>query len=178
MVAHSIGIDKLAGLSPAKQTTQEIQQNSGGGPVISIPNRITFDNSVPLKVETFQRHSIGSVLLRLGLAAALIAYLFYGTNSIDPTKALGMNAGTNKLQKNTNVKVCCFIFLFVGVFIFLTKYVQQFSDVLGVDEAKEQLVDIVEYLKNPKKYSALGGKLPKGVLLYGPPGTGKTLLAK
>jgi len=50
--------------------------------------------------------------------------------------------------------------------------------VKGVDEAKEQLVDIVEYLKNPKKYSALGGKLPKGVLLYWPPGTGKTLLAK
>ncbi len=53
-----------------------------------------------------------------------------------------------------------------------------FDDVAGIDEAKEELEEIVEFLKNPQKYSRLGGKIPKGALLEGPPGTGKTLLAR
>ncbi|WP_350282651.1 ATP-dependent zinc metalloprotease FtsH [Nitrosomonas sp.] len=53
-----------------------------------------------------------------------------------------------------------------------------FADVAGVDEAKEELVEIVNFLKNPKEYSRLGGRAPKGILLVGPPGTGKTLLAR
>ncbi len=54
----------------------------------------------------------------------------------------------------------------------------RFADVAGVDEAKEELVEVVDFLKNPKKYTEIGGKIPKGVLLVGPPGTGKTLLAR
>ena len=54
----------------------------------------------------------------------------------------------------------------------------KFDDVAGVDEAVEEVKELVDFLKNPKKYTRLGGKLPKGVLLVGPPGTGKTLLAK
>ena len=54
----------------------------------------------------------------------------------------------------------------------------RFSDVHGCEEAKEELQELVEFLKNPEKFSTLGGKLPKGVLLVGPPGTGKTLLAR
>lgn len=53
-----------------------------------------------------------------------------------------------------------------------------FANVAGVDEAKEELVEVVNFLKNPKEYSRLGGRAPKGILLVGPPGTGKTLLAR
>ncbi len=53
-----------------------------------------------------------------------------------------------------------------------------FSDVAGVDEAKEEVVEIIEFLKDPRKFQKLGGRIPKGVLIVGPPGTGKTLLAK
>ncbi len=54
----------------------------------------------------------------------------------------------------------------------------KFGDVAGVDEAEDELREIVEFLKNPKKYTSIGGRIPKGVLLVGPPGTGKTLLAR
>jgi cell division protease FtsH len=54
----------------------------------------------------------------------------------------------------------------------------RFADVAGVDEAEEELREIVEFLKTPKKYTSIGGRIPKGVLLVGPPGTGKTLLAR
>ena len=53
-----------------------------------------------------------------------------------------------------------------------------FADVAGVDEAKEEVVEIIEFLKDPQKFQKLGGRIPKGVLIVGPPGTGKTLLAK
>ena len=59
-----------------------------------------------------------------------------------------------------------------------TKVNINFNDVAGLDEAKVEVMEIVDFLKNPKKYTALGGKIPKGALLVGPPGTGKTLLAK
>ena len=53
-----------------------------------------------------------------------------------------------------------------------------FNDVAGIDEAVEELKEVVEFLKTPQKYQALGGRIPRGVLLVGPPGTGKTMLAK
>ncbi len=70
-----------------------------------------------------------------------------------------MNFGKTKAKVTTNLKT-------------------RFSDVAGAEEEKEELQEVVEFLKNPKKFSDLGAKIPKGVLLVGPPGTGKTLFAK
>jgi cell division protease FtsH len=82
---------------------------------------------------------------------------------------IGKVGGTGGLMQIGKSKAKVFIEQKTGV---------TFADVEGIDEAKEELVEVVEFLKNPGKYQRLGGHIPKGVLLLGPPGTGKTLLAR
>ena len=90
-------------------------------------------------------------------------FMFRGVNRNmgggGPGGVFNVGKATGKLQEKGSVKVT-------------------FKDVAGLYGAKEEVVEIVDFLKNPKKYTTLGGKIPKGALLVGPPGTGKTLLAK
>ena len=108
----------------------------------------------------------GSAILNIIFSWVLpIAFFFFIWRFL--MKRLG-NMGGNVLSVGQNR----------AVIIAEGDIVTRFNDVAGVDEAKEELVEVVDFLKNPRKYTDIGGKIPKGVLLVGPPGTGKTLLAR
>src|SRR5260370_23692873 len=92
--------------------------------------------------------------------------LFFGLWTLIARRMQGLGGGLMSIGKS---KAKIYVESDTGV---------RFDDVAGVDEAKEELNEIVDFLKSPEQYSRLGGRMPKGVLLIGPPGTGKTLLAK
>ncbi len=105
---------------------------------------------------------IGPVLLEFGPIVLLIVFWFFIMNRMQgggPGGALAFGKSRAKILQGSGTRVT-------------------FADVAGVDEAKEELAEIIDFLKDPGKYQRLGGKIPKGVLLLGPPGTGKTLLAR
>lgn len=91
------------------------------------------------------------------VGTAVLMFFIYRQSMGSNSKA--MSFGKTKARLNSNIKV-------------------RFSDVAGAEEEKEELAEIVEFLKNPKKFEDVGARIPKGVLLVGPPGTGKTLFAK
>ncbi len=99
----------------------------------------------------------GPQLLLLGLFVVVLFFLMRRVGGPGSAMAFGRSRGRMYAQEEIGVT---------------------FDDVAGVDEAVEEVREIVEFLKKPEKYQALGGRIPKGVLLVGPPGTGKTLLAK
>jgi len=113
-----------------------------------------------------RKNWFGDILSWLLLPVLLIAFWLFMMKRMSGGSAGGaggiFSVGKSRAQifdKDTNVKL-------------------NFNDVAGLEEAKTEVMEIVDFLKNPKKYTSLGGKIPKGALLIGPPGTGKTMLAK
>ncbi len=113
-----------------------------------------------------RKNWVGDILSWLLLPVLLIAFWLFMMKRMSGGGAGGaggiFSVGKSRAQifdKDTNVKL-------------------NFNDVAGLEEAKTEVMEIVDFLKNPKKYTNLGGKIPKGALLIGPPGTGKTMLAK
>ena len=107
---------------------------------------------------TFWRDLIFGWVVPLGLMAGLWIFLMRRMGG-GPTQALSFGRSKAKIYDRKELRTT-------------------FADVAGVDEAKAELIEVVDFLKSPKKYQRLGGRIPKGVLLVGPPGTGKTLLAR
>src|SRR5205809_1743642 len=107
---------------------------------------------------TFWRDFLFGWIVPLGLMVGIWLFLMRRMSG-GPTQALSFGRSKAKIYDRKELKTT-------------------FGDVAGVDEAKAELIEIVDFLKNPKKYQRLGGRIPKGVLLVGPPGTGKTLLAR
>ncbi|MDY0214628.1 MAG: ATP-dependent zinc metalloprotease FtsH [Bacilli bacterium] len=114
-------------------------------------------------IDAYERtfwNTIGPNLIYLVLFVIVIVFLYSrmaGAVNQSNSKAMEFNRSRARLE---------------------TKIKKTFADVAGADAEKQEMMEIVDYLKNPKKYSQFGAKLPKGILLVGPPGTGKTLLAK
>ncbi|MHA6326045.1 ATP-dependent zinc metalloprotease FtsH [Roseivivax sp. CAU 1753] len=119
-------------------------------------------NNVPVRAEAQEQSGVQSFLISLLPFLLLIGVWIYFMNRMQGGGrggAMGFGKSKAKLLTEKHGRVT-------------------FDDVAGIDEAKEELEEIVEFLRNPQKFSRLGGKIPKGALLVGPPGTGKTLLAR
>ena len=147
---------------------QEVQGKTKDGKVFSMSVPLKSDEFLPLliahKVDIVQKETPkqsiwASILTSVLPLLLLMGLLFFFLNQ---------QGGGGKISQFGKSRAK----------LNLDKKKVNFSDVAGADEVKEELEEIVEFLKNPKKFNAIGAKIPKGVLLYGPPGTGKTLLAK
>ncbi|MGE4327407.1 MAG: ATP-dependent zinc metalloprotease FtsH [Pseudodonghicola sp.] len=123
---------------------------------------LLIEHKVPVRAEKQQQSGLQSFLITLLPFILLIGVWVYFMNRMQGGGrggAMGFGKSRAKLLTEKQGRVT-------------------FDDVAGIDEAKEELEEIVEFLRNPQKFSRLGGKIPKGALLVGPPGTGKTLLAR
>src|SRR5436190_1389170 len=118
-------------------------------------HRVEFTGKIE---STFVRDLFFGWVLPLGIMVGIWVFLMRRVGG-GPTQALSFGRSKHKIYDRKELKTT-------------------FADVAGVDEAKAELVEVVDFLRNPKKYQRLGGRIPKGALLVGPPGTGKTLLAR
>ena len=153
---------KSAAINNGKETTNTVTYSStysrASGAVDKLENRldaigVTYSYTDP-NAGSFWSYLVPVICVGL----AIVALIFIMRASGGGTKG-AMNFAKTNAKMNTNVKT-------------------RFSDVAGAEEEKEELKEIVDFLKSPKKFSELGARIPKGVLLVGPPGTGKTLFAK
>ena len=123
---------------------------------------LLIDKNIPVRAESQEQSGFQAFLLSLLPFLLLIGVWIYFMNRMQgggKGGAMGFGKSKAKMLTEKHGRVT-------------------FDDVAGIDEAKEELEEIVEFLRNPQKFSRLGGKIPKGALLVGPPGTGKTLLAR
>ncbi|KAJ5062568.1 P-loop containing nucleoside triphosphate hydrolase protein [Bipolaris maydis] len=152
------------GLSPEKRqaitqalganaNSAQVARTKGGSGVKTDPVYVVVEESLMNVIFKWVRWICGFALA--AYVSLVLITLFVETSGVLKKVGGGTTAEVRPEQQNT-----------------------RFSDVHGCDEAKEELLDVVDFLKNPDKYNKLGGRLPKGVLLVGPPGTGKTLLAR
>ena len=143
--------------------TNTILQNLGTSKIpfdIFDTTRSSFADLIPWPLQIVGYYFIGSILLTLIFQLRMNSQGPGGMNNKNFMNPMQMLTNNNNNQVDTDL---------VNV---------TFADVAGCDEAKEELTEVVEFLKNPLKYAAAGATIPKGVLLEGPPGTGKTLLAR
>ncbi|WP_170337890.1 ATP-dependent zinc metalloprotease FtsH [Ruegeria arenilitoris] len=148
---------------------EQIRYTTGsGGNFVTIKpgdaevTKLLIEKDIPVRAEKQQQSGFQSFLITLLPFLLLIGVWVYFMNRMQgggKGGAMGFGKSKAKMLTEKHGRVT-------------------FDDVAGIDEAKEELEEIVEFLRNPQKFSRLGGKIPKGALLVGPPGTGKTLLAR
>ncbi len=164
-ITGSVVADGLDGLLP-KEKVEELKR-SGGGPHAFVTARVDDPGLVPALEAARVRFAgrVENTWLSALVSWVLPAVVFFGlwallVRRMSPQgglMAIGKSKAKVYVEKSTGVT---------------------FDDVAGIDEARGELMEIVDFLKNPDRYRRLGGKIPKGALLVGAPGTGKTLLAK
>ncbi|HEX9786403.1 MAG TPA: ATP-dependent zinc metalloprotease FtsH, partial [Candidatus Binatia bacterium] len=159
------GVKEVLSAEEIKAQSEQIREGKEPLPFITV--RVQDDNliaeleehGIPFKGEVASDWlpTLLSWVLPVALFFLLWTYLFRRMGSGGGLMQLGKSKAKVYIEKKTGV---------------------MFADVEGIDEAEEELAEVVEFLRTPQKYQRLGGRIPKGVLLVGPPGTGKTLLAR